>query len=474
MLTNSKTLPLRVRFSLALAIACAGVSCWAQTAENSRPAERKQAPRIELTIGEAPKLDLAERVRRAQELMRTQQAAQAYELLAEVEYEGAGDVEFDYLFGTAALDAGKPDKATLAFDRVLAVNPNHAGALVDKGRAHALLGQRDEARAHFLQALGLSPSAATRAKLEGFVAQLDRADSKWSRQAYLAATLGHDSNVNSSTDQRDVFVPVFDTTLPLSDRNVRTPDSFGMVSGGGEIAYGGDMGAGFFAGLDASVRKNADAGEFDLANIDVRVGPLWRSDSVQLKLSANLGRTYLDSDLNRRHTGLGAEMRYSLGNYDQVIAIGQYTRLRYADEETRVFDANHSLAGIGWLHAYDRLNNPIVFLGAYVGKEQDRNNNPFGGRNFYGLRLAGQIGLSPKSTLVVNLSGLASSYDVQNTVFRVERDDKRYDLTIGLNYQMKPDLLLRPQLWFTRQQSNVVIFDYERSEASLMLRRDFR
>jgi hypothetical protein len=38
---------------------------------------------------------------------------------------------FDYLLGIAALDSGKPDRATIAFERVLAVNPNFAGARLD-------------------------------------------------------------------------------------------------------------------------------------------------------------------------------------------------------------------------------------------------------------------------------------------------------------------------------------------------------
>src|SRR5450759_1837094 len=70
-------------------------------------------------------------LRDAEALMKAGRPADAYNLLEPLEFERSGEVRFDYLIGIAALDSGKPDKATLAFERVLAVNPNYAGARLD-------------------------------------------------------------------------------------------------------------------------------------------------------------------------------------------------------------------------------------------------------------------------------------------------------------------------------------------------------
>ena len=74
-------------------------------------------------------------VEHAQALMSQGKPAEAYGYLLPFEDKFAGNVEFDYALGVAALDSGKSDKATLAFERVLAVNPNFAGARLDMARA---------------------------------------------------------------------------------------------------------------------------------------------------------------------------------------------------------------------------------------------------------------------------------------------------------------------------------------------------
>ena len=51
---------------------------------------------------------------KADALMKQGKAAEAYSLLQPFEFEQSGNIKFDYLLGIAALDSGKPDKATLA------------------------------------------------------------------------------------------------------------------------------------------------------------------------------------------------------------------------------------------------------------------------------------------------------------------------------------------------------------------------
>ena len=62
-------------------------------------------------------------------MLKADKTKDGYTLLAPYEDEMAGNVDYDYLLGIAALDSGQPDKASLALERVLAVNPNAAGAL---------------------------------------------------------------------------------------------------------------------------------------------------------------------------------------------------------------------------------------------------------------------------------------------------------------------------------------------------------
>src|ERR1051325_6517870 len=83
---------------------------------------------------------------RAKRLLNQRQAKQAYELLLPQEGARAGDPEFDYLLGIAALDAGAPERAVFALERVLAVQPNNHVARAEIARAYLALGEREAAR----------------------------------------------------------------------------------------------------------------------------------------------------------------------------------------------------------------------------------------------------------------------------------------------------------------------------------------
>src|SRR5476649_1519848 len=97
-----------------------------KVAQREEPADQKQ---IENDAREKP-------LRDAEALMKDGKPAEAYALLKALEYDRAGEVRFDYLIGMAALDSGLPDKATIAFERSLAVNPDFAGARVGMARAY--------------------------------------------------------------------------------------------------------------------------------------------------------------------------------------------------------------------------------------------------------------------------------------------------------------------------------------------------
>ena len=70
-------------------------------------------------------------IERAKAALAGGNAKQAYADLAPLQDKLSGQPEFDYLLGVAALDSARIDEAIIAFERVLALIPNHAGAHMD-------------------------------------------------------------------------------------------------------------------------------------------------------------------------------------------------------------------------------------------------------------------------------------------------------------------------------------------------------
>ena len=68
-------------------------------------------------------------------------------------------------------------------------------------------------------------------------------------------------------------------------------------------------------------------------------------------------------------------------------------------------------------------------------------------------------------------------YENTTSVLRTSanrRRDIQYDGTLGLNWRIDSNWSLRPSISYTRNNSNVPIYAWDRADASLMLRRDFQ
>jgi tetratricopeptide (TPR) repeat protein len=185
----------------------------------------------------AAQSEVADLLARANELSLAGRHADAYALLAAEEDTHIGEIDFDYALGRAALNAGRPDRATIAFTRVLALNPGHAGARIDMGRAYLALGNRAQARAEFEALLALEPPPALRAQLLVYLGEArGEGRSRAAARGYLSVFAGTSTNVNQAPGQSQVFVPGLVAVLQLADQNVAKDDSFSGIGGGIEAA----------------------------------------------------------------------------------------------------------------------------------------------------------------------------------------------------------------------------------------------
>ena len=83
-------------------------------------------------------------------------------------------------------------------------------------------------------------------------------------------------------------------------------------------------------------------------------------------------------------------------------------------------------------------------------------------------------GFNEKLDVYANVSAQLGDYEKQNVLFQTFRKDRQYDAAIGMIYHFDRKWTLRPQLAYTRNQSNIQTSDYERYDISFTLRRDFR
>ncbi len=413
---------------------------------------------------------------RARALVDQGKAAEAYEILVPLEERLAGDVNYDYLLGIAALDSGRPDKATLALERVLTVNPDFAGARLDFARAYFVLGNYARAKTEFESVLKQNPPEAARVTIQNYLAAIEQRipGKRVGASGYIEALLGYDTNVNNAVAESQIFVPLFGATLTLSPTNVETSDAYLGLALGGQASQRLTSSVSAFIAGDIKNRRHFDASEFDTINAELRTGVTAVQAANSYSLGLQLGRLYLDGASNRNLLGLTAEWRHALSAKNQFGVFGQYSQLRYLDPAVEVNDVNLVLAGLGGIHVLGDGGQSVLFGSVYGGSEQQTNGRPDGDKRLVGMRLGTQLLTANRQTFSASFGVQSGVFSEENLAFLVKRKDIFYDINIGYTWRPAPMWSLRPQLVHSRNGSTVPIYEYTRTDISFSVRRDFQ
>lgn len=408
----------------------------------------------------------------ARELLRAGKAAEAYSLLEAHEVQEAGNTEYDLLLGKAALASGKPSKASFVFERILTVRPDLAEARVEMGRAYYELGNIARARLEFelvLQLQNLPPDLrlATRAYLDT-LERLTRAGAPVFR-GYAQAGYGHDSNINSTAGV-EVFTGAGGAPIILGPAGLRLSDDYANFLAGAEFNYQATDRIGLFGAVDYQGVFYSSVTEADYSLLTGRFGSSYAGGRYQVSGALTLGRYWIDDRGARDSYGVNLDWRYSLANRNQLSAGVSLFRYDYAPRLAASEFDSYAISA-GWTTAPGPRTTLSVT--SSLGTEQARSGRPDGDRDFVGFRVLAQTGLAEKIGLNVNAGIQWGNFDTPNPAFGVERKDTLFDLVLQVSYLLADKWSVQPQLVWIKNDSNLAITDFERTDISIQLRRDF-
>ncbi|MDP1717024.1 MAG: surface lipoprotein assembly modifier [Burkholderiales bacterium] len=399
----------------------------------------------------------------------------AYELLVPLQSARAGDPEYDFLLGLAALDNGKATEAVFALERVLAVNPKHTQARAEIARAYFVLGERQTAKQEFESVKKMGVPTGAEPMIQKFLDAIEQlaASERTQVRGYVELTLGHDTNVNSATSGSQVAIPAFGGAIfTLAEAGVKQEDNFGSAGAGISVRHPLSKELALFGGLNLNKKINDTQDRFDTGSWDGNAGiSLTRQKNV-FTAAFQANNFYVDNSRFRDAYGVTGQWQHNYDARNQASAYLQYTELHYPGQEVR--DARRYVGGMAYAHAYAAKMNPVVFAGIYLGEEREKAaNQPQLGHELIGVRLGGQIKYDDKTTVFANGSVESRRYGGQEFFFLTTRDDTQYDLRIGANYVPAKSWTVTPLVSFTHNDSNIPLFTFRRNVFSITVRRSF-
>lgn len=417
----------------------------------------------------------------AQEWLSQGRSSIAHGLLQPLEAELAGRVDFDLLYGQAALRADHPSTAAFAFERCLAVAPRHGLCRLGMARAHIALNEARSAGLEIDRIRQSRPPAPIQEAIDQYkdlLAGIEDPGPDARLSAYVQMGLGYDSNINNATHASSMAIPAFnDLDLHLS-RDGRSQDS-----AFGELRFHVNYSRRLSTDWRLLVQANASATGYDKTSrynttvSDFSIGAMRSADRHRF-IGRLLAQNYRLSDRSYRNTfGFLGQYTYSVTDQADVSLFAQASRLNYQNSPSRPSNhlrtANRYNVGASWSQGLAN-GRAVVYATAHGGtskttKRQAPRAYDYG---FGGLRAGGMYLLGPKLQLEAGAGMEKRKYRGDDRLYLKRRNDTFYDAYLGLNYAINRKLSIRPQYRYYKNDSNMTLYGYKRHVFTVNLRYD--
>ena len=142
-----------------------------------------------------------------------------------------------------------------------------------------------------------------------------------------------------------------------------------------------------------------------------------------------------------------------------------FNRLDFEGDPLR--DADRYAAGVGFVGKRFAVN-------LTGGKEETRRGaGDAQSFAFVGLNAGAEIPVAKKLAFVAGAAFDLRRHDDPDALFLTQREDERLDLQAGLKFAVLDKLFLQPRATYTRNWSNIALFDFDRWTVSVGARFEF-
>ena len=411
----------------------------------------------------AAELDVV--LEQAKQHLRAENAQAAYELLLSHETEFTGQASFDYLLGVAALDSGNGGEAIFSLQRLVISKPKFAGARMELARAYFDVGNNELARTEFERVMQENPPQNVQQAVDQYMSAINararsyRASSQW----YLDIGGGYDDNPAAATAD-DQFL-----SFILNSKNVEQSSSFVELAIGGMYSRPVTRESQLMFTGRLSHRNNPSAHYVDPTSAELGASFVWDSGPNAASVGVTAMTFRLDGEDNRDDFGVAATYSRRFSEDWAFDVYGRTGRADYTDE-LEVQDVDQQMLGIGFTRSGERSS---ISAGFFATEDDARQTtSPFSSQG-KGFRVNGTW-IRPGGRSFT-LEALALETDFDDPFFGLEREEDLYSITLSHSWQRLPiaGWLLTARIGYSEKDSTISLYDFDRLEAGILIRKVF-
>ena len=400
-------------------------------------------------------------------------AKEAYEL-GKQHPELLGDPVFDFYYGVAAIDAGNAGEGVLALERYVINFPGNTSARLELARGYYVLGEDLRASEEFREVLKTNPPEAVKFNIQRYLDAIRSRESRYktSGTAFIEAGGGYDSNVNAGVSNANITLPVFGPVTVVS-AGVKEHSRFEYVAAGGQLSQPLAPGVAVFGSGSYSAKFNNQASDFNQRNLNTNAGLTYLKNKNLYRLSGFYSRIDVDNALFLQAPGSTVEWFYQYDELQTFNTFAQYAKLNYAGTNSPR-DSNLYSGGLGYRKAFIGKWQPLFTLGASYSREDNTADRDDLSRDIYSGSIA--FGVTPLPKWAVSIGGAyqRSLYRSPDVFLLTTRMDSYYTSNAAISYAITPSLSAWVEYLYSKNKSNIELFEYSREVAAFKLRYDFK
>jgi tetratricopeptide (TPR) repeat protein len=421
-------------------------------------------------------LPLEQAITDARQLLDQQRVEEAFSSLIELELEGSGDVGFDYWLGVIAVRAGELDQAITALERVIMVQPNHAGARLELAGTFILQNRTAEASAQLDIVEQMNPPEAARITIDRYrqnILQLEQGADQTNALSMLSVDLGYDSNYLSYPDSFDLFA-----NSPLQGIAVLESDItyFSQLRGlhFRELAGWGPFERNeWLTTVQTRHNEVLEARAFDTTAVQTMLTSVGTfSDDIELRASAGINQLWLDGSDYRTGISGSLQLRQVFDDESELSANVRAGKNRFTDSR----NDNTVLSG-EFVYINNLSTNTRLRLSASLENEDTSGQSTRQGGDSSRQRLDAQITLGApeaRNRFIVGLNYQRLKYSAPGfSVLNFGVADQRRDegTTGHVEWMFQPSSSWRfsSRIQYREQASNMAFFEMDQSLAQFSI-----
>lgn len=414
-------------------------------------------------------------VRQLDELVARGQYEEAYTLARANLDQYEGEPEFDFLYGLAAMDSGRPTEAVFALERIAYTYPDQQRVKLELARAFYMSNNLPASRQLFTEVLATNPTPNVQTNIRAFLTEIDareetlRGNFTW----FLLSGIGNDSNINSATELGVIPTPIGDVELSPNGQSI--DDSYMDLGGGVSYTQPFSKTSALSASASYTQHNNFSTSAFDLDVLaaDLSYAHIVR-ETMRFSYGARAQFVNLDGESFQDSRSLITSWQRSPGTGWSQGLTGAYSQVRFDDginPNASFRDVNQVLlSGV----VSKTSGNFFHSVSAYIGDESAvRSLGENNAQQFYGIAFSEQFQFRPQHIPYFRISLHRSENQAPDPIFNIEREDDTFSTSLGWVWRANRNINVTTDVTYTENDSNLDLYTYDRVKYQTALRYQF-